>query len=123
MTTTCGRLPFKSPNFWLVLLIAVLLILTGCSSVSQVEPARELTVTEEPRPSLAPPAPIVTQTVTFQVLTRKTLPEDEFVFYAVTPEQYENMARNQKEIERWIAQAADQIRYYQKEADDELGRE
>lgn len=64
-------------------------------------------------PPLPDPAPIQTFPYAWKVITPKTLPSgDSWVFFAVSPKDYENMARTQADTLRWVCEAAWRLRYY-----------
>ena len=70
----------------------------------------------EPRPALPNPSPIQTAPVQWVVVTPENLPEgSEWVFFALTPKDYENLSRNQADTLRWVTEAHWRLRYYRGE--------
>lgn len=56
--------------------------------------------------------------VQWKVVTRETLPrEGDYVFFALTPREYENLAMNWAEAIRWATEAAWRLNYYAGRAD------
>jgi hypothetical protein len=55
--------------------------------------------------------------VRWHVLTEETTKDlpDGWVFIAVSPKDYETLARNNAEMLRWSLEAAQQLRYYHRE--------
>jgi hypothetical protein len=63
--------------------------------------------------SLAPVAPLNLLPTEWEVLTHQTIPSDPaWVSLGMTPESYENFARNQAEITRWVTEARFQLERY-----------
>jgi hypothetical protein len=52
------------------------------------------------------------------VLTPDTLPDGDFVFFAVTPEGYETMSLNEAEKLRWINDILVRVKYYEGDSDE-----
>lgn len=83
----------------------VLLGLLGCSSA----PRQPIVTTLQPSsPSLPPLLPIQQLPVHWTVRTT----EDGQVWFSLTPQDYENLARNFAEITRWVTEAQGQLEYY-----------
>lgn len=65
------------------------------------------------RPPLPNPRPIETSTFKWKVVTRDRLPEgDRWVYYAITPQEYEVLSRNMAEMLRWVREAQWRLEYY-----------
>lgn len=64
------------------------------------------------QPKLPPPEPIETLPLEWDVITNENAPEGEWVFFALTPEQYEVLSRNMAEILRWVKEAQWRLDYY-----------
>lgn len=70
----------------------------------------------DPKPVLPNPKDIHTSPVKWLVITHDRLPEGTtWVYYGVTPEQYEVMSRNMAEILRWVREARWRLEYYRGE--------
>lgn len=64
-------------------------------------------------PAVLPdPDPIETVPVRWRVLTRDTLPDGPFAFFALRPEDFEALSLNQAEVLRWVAEARHRLDYY-----------
>ncbi len=65
-------------------------------------------------PPLPDPRPIhQREGISWRVLTPTTLPEgDDWVFFGVTPQDYEDMSLNQADILRFVEEAKWRLRYY-----------
>lgn len=96
--------------------ILALAMLSACSSV----PA-ELSVLTVPiqvdrpteRPPLPNPSPIETRWLRWTVLTPETLPRgDDWVFFGLTPQAYEDLSLNQADTQRFIDEAMWLLNYY-----------
>jgi len=99
-------------------LTTVLLMPTACSSVSpldvQTVPLDLKTPPE--RAALPNPRPLQLQTVKWVVLTPDNLPVgDQWVFMALTPEDFERLALNNSEITRWVEESMWRLKYYREE--------
>ncbi len=73
-------------------------------------------------PPLPNPRPIEQRDVEWKVLTPDTLPEGgNWVFFGVTPRDYEDLALNQADVLRFVEEAMWRLRYYRGElpADEE----
>lgn len=64
------------------------------------------------QPKLPNPEPLQLLPITWIVLTPKTPPAGDFVWIAISPRDYENLSRNNAEIERWIKEAGFRLEYY-----------
>ena len=101
-----------------VAVLAAALVLSACGARP---PDIDVTTTDidvpmpEARPVLPNPKPIDTAPIEFKVLTRERLPEGEFVFYGLSVQNYETLARNMAEILRWVKEAKWQLGYYRGE--------
>lgn len=95
-------------------------MLTGCSSAPQ---ALEVLTVETPvelppeRPNVPDPSPVILQDIDWVVVTPQTVPpmDIEWVFFALSPEDYELLALNQAELIRWISEAKWRLMYYRGE--------
>ena len=101
-------------------LIAVLLMSSACSSVKQLKALWtpvEIVQPSQAKPNLPNPQPIEINNFKFKVLTETTLPsESGWVYYGLTPSQYEILARNTAEMLRWIKEANWRLKYYRDDA-------
>ena len=62
------------------------------------------------------PQPIETRTVEWTVLTPETIPDsDDWSYFGLTADEYEDLALNQADILRWVREAAWRLRYYRGE--------
>lgn len=67
-------------------------------------------------PPLPNPRPIETSPFKWHVLTQDRLPEgDTWVYYGVTPKEYEVLARNMADMLRWVREAQWRLKYYRGE--------
>lgn len=62
--------------------------------------------------TLPAPQPIDIQPIEWNVITPERVPEGEWVYFALTPEQYETLSRNVAEILRWVKEAQWRLDYY-----------
>lgn len=71
----------------------------------------------EERPALPNPAPIEEpRKIEWKVLTPETLPAgDNWVFFGLTPEDYEDLSMNTADLLRWIEEALWRLQYYRGE--------
>lgn len=106
----------RSPSRASLSVVSILALLTfsGCSSLP-------LQVTSTPadierpveKPVIPDPQPINTAPVKWLVLTPDRLPKGgAWVYYGITPQQYEVMARNMADILRWVKEARWRLDYY-----------
>lgn len=99
--------------------ILALGLLSACSSVPQALKVLTAPVEiEKPaeRPPLPNPKPIAQREVEWVVLTPDTLPEGTgWVFFAITPRDYEDASLNQAEVLRFVREATWRLRYYRGE--------
>lgn len=113
--------------FLSALSIAGLLALTGCLSAPprEVLTATPIEVERPPeRPVIPNPDPIRLRDVQWRVITPETLPEGEdWVFYAVDAEGYEDLSLNNAETTRWVIEASYRLRYYRGELDEPVQSE
>jgi hypothetical protein len=59
------------------------------------------------------PKPINTAPIKWKVLTEENIPTDKgWVYYGITPEQYEVLSRNMADILRWVQEAEWRLNYY-----------
>lgn len=66
-------------------------------------------------PPLPDPREVSLVRVRFKVLTEETLPRERgWVYMALTPEQYQNLSRNNAEILRWMQESKARLKYYRK---------
>lgn len=99
--------------------IAVLLTFSACSSVLPDVTVRT-TAVEVIRPPERPPIPnpqaIDTAPFDWLVITNDRLPaSDIWVYYGITPQNYEILSRNMADILRWIKEAQWRLDYYRGE--------
>ena len=67
----------------------------------------------EGRPAIPDPRKIEVRPFKWRVLTPDSLPKDKrWVYYGITPKQYEILSRNMADILRWIREARWRLRYY-----------
>lgn len=80
-----------------------------------------MTDVPQPQRTLLPnPAPIKTLPVQFKVLTRNNLPQEgDWVYIALTPQNYENLSLINAEVLRWIEEAFWLLKYYRGEHDND----
>jgi hypothetical protein len=93
---------------------------SGCSSLNPVELISSTTTVDQPdaRPSLPNPKPIETSSFRWKVITRDRLPEgEEWVYYAITPQEYEVLSRNMADILRWVRETKWRLDYYRGEGE------
>lgn len=102
--------------------IASMMALSACGFSSSRPPVevdlKRLEVELPPaRPALPDPQPADLQQVRFVVLTPEVAASlgSDWVFIALTPDQYEIMSRNSAELLRWATEAAWRLRYYRGE--------
>lgn len=110
--------------------LSIILLSSGCSSIPKIDftpPPPVKVITEEvPIEIYQPPLPqqITLQDVGWFVITKDNWEESvkkvekilggEFVVFAMTPPDYENMAANLQELRRYIRQQKEIILYYRK---------
>lgn len=102
-----------------VVSILVLGLLSACSSVPQALEVQTVPMKvkrPQERPPLPNPRPIEQREVEWRVLTPDTLPDGNgWVFFAITPRDYEDASLNQAEIQRFVREAMWRLRYYRGE--------
>lgn len=64
---------------------------------------------------LPAPDPIQTRDVNWRVLTPSTVPEGDFVYFGLTPRDYEALSHNQAETLRWVTEARHRLDQYRGE--------
>ncbi len=99
-------------------LIAALLMFSGCSSLPQIEWITSTTEIKQPDPTppLPNPRPIETAPFKWRVITSDRLPKGEgWVYYGITPKQYEILSKNMADILRWVKEAQWRLDYYRGE--------
>jgi hypothetical protein len=107
-------------------------VLSGCSMFAR-EPEKEIvTVTKVVKPTIPVverPKPLTLTDVEFYVVTEDNFDEfkerflkenGDFVFYAVSVRDYENLALNMAEIKRYILQQKEIIIYYERSVTDDI---
>lgn len=57
------------------------------------------------------------ENVSWKVLTPDTIPEGDFIFFAITVEDYETMSLNEAEKLRWINDIQVRVEYYEGDKD------
>jgi hypothetical protein len=85
-----------------------------------VELISSTTAIEQPdtRPPLPNPKPIETSPFKWKVITPARLPEGtKWVYYAITPAEYEILSRNMADILRWVREAKWRLDYYRGEGE------
>ena len=113
--TTFMRCLSRSRVLLSAALIAGLLVSTGCSSRPPVEVILGGTQIKQPnlRPALPNPQAVSLSPFKWKVITKKRLPKgDRWVYYAITPREYEVLARNMAELLRWVKEAKWRLDYY-----------
>lgn len=64
------------------------------------------------------PLPINTRSVVWKVITKDNVPKnDEWVYFALDPKNYENLALTQADITRWIQEAMWRLNKYTEQSD------
>ena len=108
-------------RFWLsVVSMLALLMFSACSSAPpEVNVKTTAVELEKPdtRPAVPNPEPIDTAPIEFKVLTPETIPDGEYVFYGITVQDYETLARNMADILRWVKEAKWRLDYYRGEGE------
>lgn len=111
------------------IIFSIVVLLSGCQLFSSPkpyeppEPVKVVTVEVQPEIYHPPmPATIQLEDVRWIVITKDNLQEklieveklsgNEFVVFAVTPRDYENLAYNLQEIRRYIRQLQENVVYY-----------
>ena len=98
----------------LLLPLSAVLLLAGC--MGSGDAPKVLPMPEAP-PIIAPDKPraITTKPINFVVITQNNLDklQSEPVWYAITPDSYENLAFNTQEMLRFIKQQKTIIEYYE----------
>lgn len=100
--------------------MSALLIFSGCSSLNPVELISSTTEIKHPdaRPPLPNPKHIETGSFKWRVITSDRLPEgDQWVYYGITPKQYEVLSRNMADMLRWVREAKWRLDYYRGEGE------
>ena len=70
----------------------------------------------DPRPPIPNPEPVQQREVRWVILTPETIPPgDGWVFFALIPPDYEDLAFNMADLLRWIQGAAWRLDYYRGE--------
>jgi hypothetical protein len=93
-------------------------VFSGCTKPQQIEVlTKPVTIDRPVKPTLPNPKSIDLEIgIKWKVLIKSRIPEkDDFVFYCVTPKDYEKMARNNGEILRWVKEAKWRLDYYRNE--------
>lgn len=68
------------------------------------------------KPNLPNPEPIAVRDVEWVVLTPETVPKGNYIFFALSPEDYKDLALIQADTLRWVKEALWRLNYY-READ------
>lgn len=106
-----------------LLLLLSSILLTSCSSIKTLEIFSAPVEKKIIQP--ADPRPVKLELLNFDVVTsdnideflaevRKAQKNDEYVFYAISPKNFEVLALNMQELKRFIIQQRDIIVYYKK---------
>ncbi len=97
-------------------LLLGLIMLPACSSVPRELTIKtaQVTVKRPPlRPAVPDPLPVKQAKVDWKVLTAKSIPAgDSWVYFGVTPRDYEKLSENQADVLRFIKEAMWRLRYY-----------
>lgn len=104
-----------------LLLLLSSIVLTSCGSIKTLEVFS--TPVEKKIIQPADPRPVKLELLNFDVVTidnideflaqvKKAQKNDEYVFYAISPKNFEVLALNMQEIKRFIMQQQDIIVYY-----------
>ena len=117
-----------------LILIIISGVMAGCSfmpwSQEAVEPVEVITIAQRP-PMWHPPLPIEMQmqTVEFEVFTPELMQEyldlvvenkaPPIPYYALTTQQYENLAINMAEIKRYITNILSIVKFYREYENEE----
>ena len=99
------------------------IVLSGCGSIKTLEIFSAPVEKKIIQP--ADPRPVKLELLNFDVVTSENIDEflaqvkklqknDEYVFYAISPKNFEVLALNMQEIKRFIMQQQDIIIYYKK---------
>ena len=99
------------------------IVLSGCGSIKTLEIFSAPVEKKIIQP--ADPRPVKLELLNFDVVTSENIDEflaqvkklqknDEYVFYAISPKNFEVLALNMQEIKRFIKQQQDIIIYYKK---------
>lgn len=99
------------------------IVLSGCGSIKTLEIFSAPVEKKIIQP--ADPRPVKLELLNFDVVTSENIDEflaqvkklqknDEYVFYAISPKNFEVLALNMQEIKRFIIQQQDIIIYYKK---------
>ena len=99
------------------------IVLSGCGSIKTLEIFSAPVEKKIIQP--ADPRPVKLELLNFDVVTSENIAEflaqvkklqknDEYVFYAISPKNFEVLALNMQEIKRFIMQQQDIIIYYKK---------
>ena len=99
------------------------IVLSGCGSIKTLEIFSAPVEKKIIQP--AAPRPVKLELLNFDVVTSENIDEflaqvkklqknDEYVFYAISPKNFEVLALNMQEIKRFIMQQQDIIIYYKK---------
>lgn len=112
--TTWRRLPSLVPVWLSVVSILAALTLSACSTTSPLVVDQAPLELERPTlPTLPLPQPIRRAEVEWRILTPETLPDgNSWAYFALTAEEYEELALAMADIRRWIQEAWFQLEYY-----------
>lgn len=114
----------KSRSYWSGLLIVVLLVSSGCSTVAP-PPAvvTEIVELPDPTPPIPYPQPLGLETFEWTVMAPGHWRDPDEVYFCLDPSGYEAAARNNGQLLRFTKEVMWQLRYYNEEQlDDGVGR-
>lgn len=118
MTLTISR--SRSRDLSKLVLIVLLTTLCSCSNVPRALQIQDVPV-DKPKiaEALPNPNPIQTYPIEWVVITKETVPSGEgWVFYALKPKDYENLARTQADTQRWVTETLWRLDYYRRKLND-----
>ena len=104
-------------------LLPIILILAGCSFLTRTETVTETVYVDRDIPVKQHPNGLNLRDVTWYVVTEENFEEfktefmrgrSEFVFFAISVEDYERMSLNLADLTRYIKQQKELIVYYEK---------
>ena len=108
----------------LILVLSVLLVIAGCDTTKKVEisakPIKE-SVILAPKPSPTNISEFNIKIITkdnieefiSDIKTKQSLKDDSYVFYAITPKEYEQLVANVQDLKRYIQESNSIIIYYE----------
>ena len=115
---TSQNWPRPSLNSLKIASTLAVLLLAGCSNAlppTTVQVAPVQIDLPDLTPNLPNPTPVRILDVDWKVITPETLPVGEWVYFALTPEDYEDLATNNAELLRYLKETGWLLRYYRGE--------